>query len=50
MHSEISKYLQENIKRKIVIYGSRDNCEDALEGLRDIYDVYYMQQLSLIHI
>lgn len=43
MHSEISKYLQENIKRKIVIYGSRDNCEDALEGLRDIYDVYYMQ-------
>lgn len=43
MYSEISKYLQENKKRKIVIYGSRDNCGDAFEGLRDIYDIYYMQ-------
>lgn len=43
MYSEISKYLQENKKRKIVIFGSRDNCGDAFEGLRDIYDIYYMQ-------
>lgn len=43
MYSEISKYLQENKKRKIVIYGSRDNTGDTFESLRDIYDIYYMQ-------
>lgn len=43
MYSEIKKYLQENRKRKIVIYGRRDKCVDAFDDLRDIYDIYYMQ-------
>lgn len=43
MYSEIKNFLQENKKRKIVIYGNRDNCVGVFEDLRDIYDIYYMQ-------